>query len=283
MQIRFGGVPEHFNYLWHWSYTHELFRKGGHYLDWTDFKGGTGAMIESLENDEIDIAIMLTEGAIAAIDKGHDFKICLPFVISPLIWGIFSSAQRINDLPKDYAHSKFAVSRKYSGSHLMSHFLASKNGVDLSEDNFVIAQSLEGAINVLQDGQADYFLWEKYMTMNVVADGIFKYNGQVTAPWPAFVFVRKTDNQKIETSDLKILLDEAVSNFLSWHRPDAITEISDFFGLRYQDTEAWFNEVKYYDGNNYWKDRITAAQYVMQKNGMCKSIHSLEKLCDADA
>jgi sulfonate transport system substrate-binding protein len=280
MRIKLGGVPEHFNYLWKWSYTQELFRKAGHYLEWTDFKGGTGAMIESLEKDEIDVAIMLTEGAIAAIDKGHDFKIRLPFVISPLIWGVFSSTNRVDPLPDGYKNAKFAVSRLFSGSHLMSQFLASKYGSHLTPENFVVSENLKGAIAALESGKADFFLWEKYMTLNLVEERIFNYNGQVTAPWPAFVFVSKTDKQTIEKESLKELVDGAIKNFLSWDRTEAISEISQHFGLRQEDTKSWFDEVRYYDGNKYWIDRILAAQYLMQANDMCETIHPLEELCD---
>ena len=280
MRIKLGGVPEHFNYLWQSAFTQELFRKAGHYIEWTDFKGGTGAMIESLEKDEVDIAIMLTEGAIAAIDKGHDSKIRIPFVISPLIWGVFSSANRVEPLPNGYENAKFAVSRKFSGSHLMSQFLASKYGSNLSDENFVVSQNLKGAIEALETGKADFFLWEKYMTLNLVEERIFNYNGQITAPWPAFVFVSKSDNKLIETEQLKELVDSAVNNFMSWEKDKAVAVISQFYGLRKEDTENWFDEVRYYDGNNYWSDRIMAAQYIMQANDMCDTIHALEDLCE---
>ncbi len=47
-------------------YTREVFRSKGIIYEWIDYPGGTGAMVEALRNGELDVAIMLTEGAVSA-------------------------------------------------------------------------------------------------------------------------------------------------------------------------------------------------------------------------
>ena len=72
MKIRCGGVPEHFNYPWHIAIEQGFFAAEDIELEWTDYKGGTGAMCQDLRADVIDVATLLTEGAIADID-GRQF------------------------------------------------------------------------------------------------------------------------------------------------------------------------------------------------------------------
>lgn len=278
MIVRIGGVPEHFNLLWEMPYTREVFRKRGIIYDWQDFPGGTGAMSEALKNKQIDIAIMLTEGAIAAIAGGETFRIRLPFVMSPLIWGVFVSVNKSNnDLP-DFNTAKFAVSRMKSGSHLMAKFYAQREaGIQVNDDQFVLCQSIDGARKALAEGTADYFLWEKYMTAVWVEKGEFRQVNEITAPWPAFVFVTRTDEFP-DFEPMSEALIEAVENFycgdiMDWKKP-----LSKRFHLSEEDSEMWLRSIKYFDGNSYWPDRIAAAALIMKGNGMINNNPALSRL-----
>ena len=64
--LRVGGVPEHFNAPWHTAAKAGLFAERGIDVRWTDFPGGTGAMAKALRDGELDVAILLTEGIVAA-------------------------------------------------------------------------------------------------------------------------------------------------------------------------------------------------------------------------
>jgi hypothetical protein len=63
MSIRLGGVPEHFNV----PILRALARLGDEGLTWTSVKGGTGAMMEQLAREELDVVFALTEGIVAAL------------------------------------------------------------------------------------------------------------------------------------------------------------------------------------------------------------------------
>ncbi len=268
MRIKIGGVPEHFNHLWQMPYTREVFRSKGISYDWIDFPGGTGAMSESLRNRNIDIAIMLTEGAVAAIAGGESFAIRLPFVMSPLIWGVFVNAKKAQDKLPVLSNARFAVSRLNSGSHLMAKFYAQReSGITLQANQFVQTHHIDGARQALAEGSADYFLWEKYMTAIWVEHGDFRQIDEVTAPWPAFVFVTR----KGEINDFSPVADslqESLENFYSGNVLDWIKPLSERFGLSEENSRDWLSRIKYYDGNNYWPDRIAAAAQLMQANGM---------------
>jgi ABC-type nitrate/sulfonate/bicarbonate transport system substrate-binding protein len=278
LRLKIGGVPEHFNLLWQMPYTREVFRSRGISYEWFDFPGGTGAMSEALGNGDIDIAIMLTEGAVAAITSGEPFAIRLPFVMSPLIWGVFVNAKKTdNDLPA-LNEAKFAVSRLLSGSHMMAQFYSRReSGIQLSDNQFVVTQNIEGAIKALSDGTADYFLWEKYMTAIWVEKGEFRQVSEVTAPWPAFVFVSRKNDWNDFTA-IEESLQESLDNFYSGNIKEWINPLSEHFGLSEENAQHWLDRIKYYDGNNYWSDRIAAASILMHGNGMLKHVPRLSDL-----
>ena len=73
--IRVGGVPEHFNTPWHLANAAGKYAEVGIALEWVEFPGGTGAMASALRNDQIDVAIGLTEGIVADILKGGPTRI----------------------------------------------------------------------------------------------------------------------------------------------------------------------------------------------------------------
>ncbi|MBS3913488.1 MAG: hypothetical protein KG003_03255 [Bacteroidetes bacterium] len=278
MKLRLGGVPEHFNYMWHLPTTREVLRNYGIYFEWGDYAGGTGAMVQALELDELDMAIVLTEGAISAIASGKPLEIMFPFVMSPLIWGIFSKNKRQNSLPDSYSKSKFAVSRMQSGSHLMALFLAQRFNEELNDSNFIICNNLDGARNKIKSEEADYFLWEKYMTQPMVQNGEFVELGQVSAPWPAFVFVRKKSNPIPEMELWKQAVYEFTSDYLNLNKSDIIQGICKEFQLQESDAKNWLADVKYYDNNDYWKDRLMAAVIIMHSKGMISTRPSLREL-----
>ena len=68
--IRLGGVPEHFFYPWKKWLDENSGSESGMQWTWTDYPGGSGAMIQALENNEIDFAFLLTESAYKAMSSG---------------------------------------------------------------------------------------------------------------------------------------------------------------------------------------------------------------------
>jgi ABC-type nitrate/sulfonate/bicarbonate transport system substrate-binding protein len=278
LRLKIGGVPEHFNLLWQMPYTREVFRSRGITYEWFDFSGGTGAMSEALSKGEIDVAIMLTEGAIAAIAGGEIFCIRMPFVMSPLIWGVFINAGKSDSELPALNEAKFAVSRLRSGSHLMAQFYARReSGIQLQPNQFVVSANIEGARKALADGNADYFLWEKYMTATWVESGEFQQISEVTAPWPAFVFVTRK-SELIDFAFIEEALQSSLDNFYSGNIMDWIKPLFDNFGISEENARHWLNRIKYYDGNRYWPDRIAAAGILMQGNGMLSHVPKLSDL-----
>ncbi len=186
--IKIGGVPEHFNLAWYLTLKDGAYKKEGINLRWHDYFGGTGAMCKALREKEIDLAVILTEGIIKDIIAGNKCKILQVFVKSPLIWGIHTASNSSFKTIEDLRGKRAAISRYGSGSHLMAYVNAQNNDWNLAEDlNFEVIKNLEGAIDGLTNGDADYFMWEKFTTKPLVDDNTFNRIGNCPSPWPCFV------------------------------------------------------------------------------------------------
>src|SRR5690606_8273232 len=126
MRLVVGGVPEHFN----WPF-HVLAERGlpaGIDFEWRDFPGGSGAMASALNAGELDVALMLTEGAVAAIAKAGRFRVVSLYTQSPLVWGIHVPAASSLHTVAELRGRRYAISRRGSGSHLMAAVHARAQG-----------------------------------------------------------------------------------------------------------------------------------------------------------
>lgn len=187
--IKIAGVPEHFNLPWHLCIEGGEFEAEGIDLQWTDVPEGTGKLCQMLRDGETDMAVILTEGIIKDILNGNDSRIVQVFVQSPLIWGIHVSADAPYKKLEDLKGKKVAISRYGSGSHLMAFVNAGNNGWNPSELEFEVVNTLDGAIESLTKGKADYFMWERFMTKPIVDQGIFRRIADCPTPWMSFVVV----------------------------------------------------------------------------------------------
>jgi len=186
IKLNIGGVPEHFNLPWHLALEAGEPTRLGLEARWQDFPDGSGAMAAALREDRLDVAMLLTEGAVAGAASGG-LKIVSLFTESPLIWGIHVPATSSLHAVSDIQGARYAISRHGSGSHLMSFVHARDQGWAPADIDFVVVRNLQGAIDAFASGSADVFFWEKFMTKPLVDAGRFRRVGEFIAPWPAFV------------------------------------------------------------------------------------------------
>ncbi|EIA07683.1 substrate-binding domain-containing protein [Flavobacterium frigoris] len=191
--IKIAGVPEHFNLPWHLSIENKEFEAQNIDLNWTDVPEGTGKMCQMLRSGQTDIAVILTEGIVKDIAAGNQSKIVQVYVESPLIWGIHVTANSKYKTVSDLENTKVAISRLGSGSQLMAFVNADNQGWKTDDLQFEIINTIDGAVEALTNGTADYFMWERFMTKPLVDKGIFRRIGDCPTPWPCFVIaVRDT-------------------------------------------------------------------------------------------
>ena len=241
--VKIGGVPEHFNLAWYLALKNREFKDAGINLRWKDYYSGTGAMNKALREGEIDMAVILTEGIIKDIIEGNPSKIVQTFVSSPLIWGIHVAHGSKYKSIQDIKGKKAAISRYGSGSHLMSYVNAEKHNWDLDNDlNFEVIRNLEGAIEGLTSGRADYFLWEKFTTKPIVDNGIFRRIGNIPTPWPCFVIAVRKDFIENHSNDLKTILDIINNTTIEFKEIPSIDKtIANRYDQKLEDVQEWLS------------------------------------------
>ncbi|MRX65900.1 substrate-binding domain-containing protein [Maribacter luteus] len=206
-KVKIVGVPEHFNMPWHLAIEEGAFEERGIDLEWTDIPEGTGKMCQMLQNEDTDLAIILTEGLVKSITEGNPSKIVQEYIASPLRWGIHVGAKSSYTSIDDLVGSKAAISRFGSGSHLMAYVNAQSEGWDTEKLQFEVINNLNGAIEALTEGTADYFMWEHFTTKPLVDKQIFRRLGDCPTPWPCFVIAATDRFIEENTSTLKHILE----------------------------------------------------------------------------
>lgn len=239
-RIVIGGVPEHFNLPWALAVEQHVFRTLGVTLEWREFPEGTGAMMRAVEAKDVDIALVLTEGAVAHIAARQTCGIVGTWVGSPLVWGIHSGP-RTNKGPSYPHDARIGISRMGSGSHLMPLVHAQREGYKEAPKLVEIA-TLAGAIEAFADDRIDTFYWERTMTLPQVRAGQMQLDGDFQAAWPAFVAVRARESRpEVDTLWAQVVLTmqrfmeqllEAVVPFLK--------EVGERFDLPPEEVKAWY-------------------------------------------
>ncbi|MCB4797749.1 substrate-binding domain-containing protein [Neotamlana laminarinivorans] len=242
-KVNIGGVPEHFNLPWYLTLKDGEYKAENINLRWHDYHGGTGAMCKALRNKEIDLAVILTEGIIKDIIDGNPSKIVQTFVQTPLIWGIHVAANASFKTIEDIKGTRAAISRFGSGSHLMAYINAENNNWDLQNDlNFEVIKNLDGAVKGLTNGDADYFMWEKFTTKPLVDDGTFRRIGNCPTPWPCFVIAATEEFIENNPEELKTILN-IINNTTSDFKniPSIDKTIANRYEQKLEDVQEWLS------------------------------------------
>jgi len=240
--IKIAGVPEHFNLPWQLCIENGDFEKIGINLQWTDIPEGTGKMCQMLRDGETDIAVILSEGIVKDIVCGNDSSIVQVYVESPLIWGIHVAANSKYNSLSDLENTKAAISRLGSGSQLMAYVNANNQGWKTDNLEFEIVNTIDGAVEALSNGTADYFMWERFMTKPLVDKGIFRRIGDCPTPWPCFVIaVRNEVLEKHPNVIAQILeiINAKTSEFKGI--PNIDKTLAENFNQKIEDIQEWLS------------------------------------------
>lgn len=240
--IKIAGVPEHFNLPWYLAIEDKEFEAKNIDLQWTDVPEGTGKMCQMLRDGETDIAVILTEGIVKDIVAGNQSKIVQVYVESPLIWGIHVAANSKYKTLADLENTKVAISRLGSGSQLMAYVNADNEGWKTDQLQFEIINTIDGAVEALTNGTADYFMWERFMTKPLVDKGVFRRIDDCPTPWPCFVIaVRETVLAK-HPEIIKTILD-VINNRTETFKdiPNIDKTLATKFNQKIEDIQQWLS------------------------------------------
>ncbi|KIO54057.1 substrate-binding domain-containing protein [Flavobacterium hibernum] len=248
--VKIVGVPEHFNLPWHLCIENGEFEAENIDLQWKDIPEGTGKMCQMLRDGEADMAVILTEGIVKDIVAGNPSKIVQIYVQSPLIWGIHVAAKSDFQTVKDLKDKKVAISRLGSGSQLMAYVNAHEQGWETDNLQFEIINTIDGAVEALTNGTADYFMWERFMTKPLVDKGIFRRVGDCPTPWPSFVIAVRNEflkkNPKIVENILEII-NRTTEDFTQI--PNIDKTLSGLFDQKIEDIQEWLKLTQWSQKN----------------------------------
>ena len=266
--IRMGGVPEHFNFPWQLAQDYGFFEKENIDFKWSFYSAGTGAMVKALEAGELDMAILLTEGAVSAIIKGLQAKIVKQYITSPLIWGIHTGNHSGIENIGACEGRKYAISRFGSGSHLMAMIDAEVRNKKIEEKDFVLVENMPGAIQSLEANESQVFFWEKYTTKPNVDNGYLSRIGEFVTPWSCFQIVASNEILKQHPEKVEAILKTINFTCKQFMTADnSIDMILTHFDMKPEDALAWFYSTEWNTDYTISEKMLENVMYSLRKIG----------------
>lgn len=244
--VKIVGVPEHFNLPWQLCLENGEFNEMGIDLLWSDIPEGTGKMCQMLRENETDLAVILTEGILKDISNGNESVVLQQYVSSPLQWGIHVAANSSYETISDLKDKKVAISRNGSGSQLMAIVNAKNEGWDTDNIPFEIVNTLDGAVVVLTENKADYFMWDRFMTQPVVDKGVFRRVGVCPTPWPCFVIVARKKFYENNKSIIENILEVINNTTIEFKQIPSIDKtLASRYEQKLEDIQEWMKITKW--------------------------------------
>ena len=271
--LKVGGVPEHFNYPWYLTLKNKEYTNANINLRWENFPGGTGEMCKALRTGAVDIAIVLTEGIIKDISEGNPSKIVQVFVDSPLIWGVHVHKNSVFKSIEELEHGTIAISRFGSGSHLMAIVNAFNQGWNVENLKFKVVENLQGGIDALKNGVADYFMWEHFTTKPLVDNGTFRRIEDCLTPWPCFVIAVRNEILEQHPEAVAYILEvinKQTSSFKNIKNIDSTLAVR--YEQKFTDIQKWLEITEWNSGKSITEDLITSIQKQLFRFNVIKEI-----------
>jgi len=207
-------------------------------------------MIQSLKANEIDIGIGLTEGWVAGLGKEGEkagYKIVGTYVETPLCWAISTGAKRELEDVSQLKGRKIGVSRIGSGSYVMGFVLADqKNWLSPSGPapfEFLPLQTFAALRKAVNDGTADFFMWEHFTSKRYYDNGEIKRIGEIYTPWSSWKIVAADPADK-RVEAMFEAIDKGVAYFKE-HQDEAVQYISTSLDYSEEDAREWLKTVTF--------------------------------------
>lgn len=257
MGLRVGYVPEHFSTPIAFANSKGFFKQFDLDIELIPFPSGSGHLIQSLEDNSLDIAIGLTEAFVRGIAQGKEnYKLIGTYVSSPLRWSISTGYNRDDLASQDQLQGKrISISRIGSGSHVMSFVLALQQGFTKPfYSGFPILsnfKNLRDSVN-LKDGvePSDAFMWEHFTTKRYYDNKEVKKIGEIYTPWPSWVINARSELVSNEKEQLEgfIKAIELGIEYFNNHKEESVEYIYKNLDYSEEDAREWIKTVEFNGG-----------------------------------
>ena len=237
-------------------------------------------MITSLQSNEIDVGIGLTEGWVAGLGKAQvesrdaGYRMVGTYVKTPLCWAISTGANREDMTGVEGLNgAKMGVSRigRYafhphktktlgadgsrSGSYVMGFVLAdtqnwlsppSSSSLSASAPFDIIPlQTFARLREAVNDRTADFFMWEHFTSKRYYDNGEIKRIGEIYTPWPSWHIVARQDVIGDERMDEVFAKINLGIRYFEEHQEEAVQYISTELDYTAEDAKEWLQTVKF--------------------------------------
>lgn len=244
--LHVAGVPEPYNLPWHLAMEKGHLDQAGIDVQWHTVPEGTGRMCQLLREGALDLAVLVTEGAVRDILNGGPHRIVSGFVESPLPWGVHVPAGSTLHAMADLKGVPFAISRPGSGSHIMAMLLAERLGWRPRPEDLEVVHNMEGAARRMATGDPVIFLWETYVTSRYVEAGVMRHVGEVRGDWPGFVIVARDGLDREQVAAVERLMGVLRAEALSLENdPHAVELVMQNGGFSASKAKEWLAHVRW--------------------------------------
>ena len=237
-------------------------------------------MITSLQSNEIDVGIGLTEGWVAGLGKAQveskdaGYKMVGTYVKTPLCWAISTGANREDMMGVEGLNgAKMGVSRigRYafhsrsartlgaddprSGSYVMGFVLAdthnwlsppSSSSLSASAPFDIIPlQTFARLREAVNDRTADFFMWEHFTSKRYYDNGEIKRIGEIYTPWPSWHIVARSDVIGDDRMDEVLAKLNLGIRYFEEHQEEAVKYISTELDYSAEDAKEWLKMVEF--------------------------------------
>ena len=168
-------------------------------------------------------------------------------------WAISTGANSKHTSIDTLNKTNVAISRFGSGSHIMAYVLADQQGwlsSDKSDEvfDFTVLNNFQAMRDSVNSDETDFFMWETFTTKPYHDSGELKRIGQITPPWPAFMFAAHVDLLQNHAGDLQRALkaiEKATLLFMDQKENDSVKLVMDILNYDEEDVRNWFKTVRY--------------------------------------
>ncbi|KAG6862536.1 hypothetical protein C0995_000084 [Termitomyces sp. Mi166 len=271
MPLRIGYVREHFSS----PLLQFAAADGGKTFTLVECPSGTGQLISRLTNDEIDVAIALTDPLISGIANGSKaYKLVGSFVSTPLNWAVIAGRDaNFADIPS-LKGTTIGISRQGRPVYALS-----TDARDIIFDLTMreVNNDIRGLINSVNEGSTSAFMWEWFTTKPFVDTGEVKFIGSVPTPWPSWLIAAHPSPERAPVDEVRRFLEELTTYVRAFDsaqsRESANVEfIKKHFGYPSDDIEAWLKTVAYPESCLQIPQKvITDTLSVLEKAGVVKA------------
>lgn len=153
--------------------------------------------------------------------------------------------------------------------------------------DFTVLDNFKNMRDKVNDGTCDYFMWETFTTKPYHDSGEIKRIGQITPPWPAFMFAAHVDLLNQHKQDLANVLkaiEKATKIFMEQKEDESIQLVMRILNYPEQDVRRWFEIVRYaQDSQQVSRNAIKVTLSTLLDAGViAEPIKSIQDLVDPE-